>query len=269
MTPDQHQSIVDQFDQRKGEKPGNGPTPPNAETQEEWDLLEVAVDAIRLHAITEHVRNARMRFEQEQRDLEPVVPVGKLADMVDARRRSTPALAVVPAVRRRISPMLQIAAAFMLVVVSAGIIKVASTRPEGVFERNYTEYQLSITRGTDVSDELEKAYQRRNWAAVFSAFDATHTRTQKDYFLTAMAHMEQKEYYEAISLLKTLILYNKTKEPLFEDEAEYYLAMNYLATGEAAPAVELFDKIKGDPRHTYHSVVERMGRLDLGILRMK
>src|ERR1700730_7219186 len=90
-----------------------------------------------------------------------------------------------------------------------------------------------------------------------------HTRTQKDYFLTAMAHMEQKDYYEAISLLKTLILYNKTGEPYFEDEAEYYLAMNYLATGQPGPAVELFDRIKADPRHTYHSVVEQMGRLDL------
>jgi tetratricopeptide (TPR) repeat protein len=84
-----------------------------------------------------------------------------------------------------------------------------------------------------------------------------------------MAHMQQKEYYEAISLLKTVILYNQSREPYFEDEAEYYLAMNYLATGQASPAIALFDKIKADPRHVYHSRVEEMGKLDLGILRTK
>jgi len=84
-----------------------------------------------------------------------------------------------------------------------------------------------------------------------------------------MARMQQKEYYEAISLLKTLIQYNQGKEPYFEDEAEYYLAMNYLATGQAARAVELFDQIKADPRHVYYSRVEEMGKLDLGILRIK
>jgi tetratricopeptide (TPR) repeat protein len=84
-----------------------------------------------------------------------------------------------------------------------------------------------------------------------------------------MAHMQQKEYYEAISLLKTLILYNQGREPYFEDEAEYYLAMNYLATGQAAPAVELLDKIKADPRHVYHARVMQMSALDLSILRMK
>jgi tetratricopeptide (TPR) repeat protein len=286
MTPDQHQSLVDQFDRLKGEMPIDGPSPANTDVQREWELLELAADAIRLHAITEQVRNARMRFEQEQRvverglvENEPLdsksllqatpVPVGKLADIVDSRRRSTPASATIPAIRRRISPLLQIAAALIVIVVSAGVIKVATTRPEGVFDKDYSDYQLSVTRGADVSDALEEAYRSKNWLAVYSAFEATHARTQKDYFLTAMAHMQQKEYYEAISLLKTLILCNQNREPYFEDEAEYYLAMNYLAAGQAAPAVELFDKIKADPRHTYHSRVEQMSKLDLGILRMK
>jgi tetratricopeptide (TPR) repeat protein len=192
-----------------------------------------------------------------------------MADMVESGHRTAPVLAVLPNARRRISPVLQIAAALIVVIVSTGILKVANTRPEGVFDRNYSDYQLSVTRGADASDALELAYRSKNWAAVYSTFEATHARTQRDYFLTAMAHMQQKEYYEAISLLKTLILYNKTREPYFEDEAEYYLAMNYLATGQAAPAVELFDKIKADPRHTYHSRVEQIGKLDLGILRMK
>jgi tetratricopeptide (TPR) repeat protein len=286
MTPEQYNSLVDQFDQRKGENPLDGPHSEAADGQREWELLELAVDAIQLHAITEQVRNGRMKFELEQHELErsqaengsalssdaspmAAVPIGKMADMVAAGHRATSVPPAVPVIRRRMSPVLQIAAALIVVVVSAGVIKVANTRPEGVFDQNYSDYQLSVTRGADVSDALEQAYRGRNWAAVYSTFAATHAKTQKDYFLTAMAHMQQKEYYEAISLLKTLIGYNQGKEPYFEDEAEYYLAMNYLATGQAAPAVELFDKIKSDPRHVYHSRVEEMGKLDLGILRIK
>jgi tetratricopeptide (TPR) repeat protein len=291
MTPDQHQSLVDQFDQHKGETPLDGPYPADTDSQREWEFLELAVDAIRLHAITEQVRQGRMKFELDQREQErvqsengsavlpvasplAVVPIGRMADMVDAGHRSSghqssSRPAAVPQIRRRMSPVMQIAAGLIVLVVSASVIKIANTRPEGVFDTNYSDYQLSVTRGADVSDALDQAYRSRNWAAVYSVFDATHARTQKDYFLTAMAHMQQKEYYEAISLLKTLIGYNQGKEPYFEDEAEYYLAMNYLATGQAAPAVELFDKIKSDPRHVYHSRVEEMGKLDLGILRIK
>jgi tetratricopeptide (TPR) repeat protein len=290
MTPEQYNSLVDQFDQRKIE-PLDGPHPEDADGQREWELLELAVDAIQLHAITEQVRQGRMKFELEQHELEQheleraqaengsdvsaeaslvvPMPIGKMADMVEAGPRAITPLAAIPAIRRRMSPVLQIAAALIVVVVSAGVLKVANTRPEGVFSKNYSDYQLSVTRGADVSDALEQAYRSRDWAAVYNAFAATHARTQKDYFLTAMAHMQQKEYYEAIGLLKTLILYNQSREPYFEDEAEYYLAMNYLATGQAAPAVELFDKIKADPRHVYHSRVEEMGKLDLGILRIK
>jgi tetratricopeptide (TPR) repeat protein len=285
MTPEQHQSLTDQFDQLKGEMPIEGPYSAGTEEGREWELLKLAVDAVQLYAITEQVRLGRMKFELEQRELElaqadnrpaaspevsPAAPlqIGKMADMVDARR-SSGSPAAVPVIRRRMSPVLQIAAILMVVIVSTAVIKVANTRPEGVFENNYSAYQLSVTRGADVSDPLEQAYRSGNWAGVYSTYKATHNKTQKDYFLTAMAHMQQREYYEAISLLKALIQCNQTGEPYFEDEAEYYLAMNYLATGQSIRAVELFDKIKADPRHLYHSRVMQMSKLDLGILRVK
>ncbi|HTR31850.1 MAG TPA: hypothetical protein VMH27_21405 [Puia sp.] len=283
MTPEQHQILVDQFDKRLSESSPDGPDPAKTDNRQDWALLELAVEAIRLQGLTEQVRRARMQFEQEQRELDreqadnepselpvaPSVTVGKLADMVQTGHHSAASPAADRAIGRRISPVLQIAAILILVIVSGGILKVANTRPEGVFDKNYSDYQLSITRGADASDSLELAYRNRNWAAVYHAFEASHARTQKDYFLTAMAHMQQKEYYESIGLLKTLILSNQNKEPYFEDEAEYYLAMNYLATGQAAPAVALFDKIKADPHHVYHSRVSQMSGLDLGILRMK
>src|SRR5580692_428581 len=169
MTPEQHQSLTDQFDQLKGETPIEGPYSAGTEEVREWELLKLAVDAVQLHAITEQVRQGRVKFELEQRELELAqaengpaaspdvspaaeMPIGKIADMVDSRRSSASPAAVVHVMRRRMSPVLQIAAILMLVIVSASVIKVANTRPEGVFDRNYSEYQLSVTRGADVSD---------------------------------------------------------------------------------------------------------------------
>ncbi len=177
MTPEQHQILVDQFDQYKGQAPVDEPHPAGADNRQEWELLELAAEAIRLHGITEQVRRARMQFEQEQQETSSV-PVGKLADMVETGHRSASSPATVRAIGRRISPVLQVAAIVIVVLVSGAILKVANTRPEGVFDRNYSDYQLSVTRGADASDAMELAYLNRNWAGVYHAFEVSHNRTQ-------------------------------------------------------------------------------------------
>jgi hypothetical protein len=290
MTPEQHKILTDQFDQSRSQKTAASPDFDDAEQQQEWEILELATDAIRLHALTEQVKRGRLRFEAQPTDSvpvydsEPVFPIRKnsgkdrTAAVTETDRPASAdrqpvihpaASASRSPVRRLISPAMQIAAIFVLVIAGAVLIKFSNVRPEGVFEKNYSAYALSVTRGADASDALEQAYRDKNWPAVYSAFQATHIKTQKEYFLAAMAHMEQKDYYEAISLLKTLIQYNASGEPYFQDEAEYYLAMNYLATGQSAPAIALFNKIKADPRHIFHSRVMDMDQLDLRILQVK
>ena len=65
---------------------------------------------------------------------------------------------------------MQVAAIFVLVVAGMVLIKFSNTRPETVYEKNYSEYELSVTRGADASDALEQAYRDKNWPAVLSAF---------------------------------------------------------------------------------------------------
>lgn len=299
MTPEQHKRLTDEFDQREG-----GQLPEDfggdAEAQQEWEILRLAADAIRLNALMEQVRRARTRFEAEQAALDrsqaadetslsgnersfdatPVAVSGKgkgseRGSVNGAAGINRPVVASHAGtgggapVRRMISPVLQAAAVVLLVLTGTAVIKVATTRPEGIFEKNYSAYELSVTRGADDAGMLEDAYRQKNWPAVYDAFAATHAKTQKDYFLTAMAHMQQKDYYEAIGLLKTTMEINRSQEPYFEDEAEYYLAMNYLATGQGAAAAALLDKIKADPHHIFHNRVLNMDQLDLRILPMK
>jgi len=284
MTPEEYKILTDRFDEANGQMTGNQPDSADAETLREWEILRLAREAIRLHALNEQVKAVRARFQAaEDRQTEANAQSAPNAQTAPTTHPATKrfrqphpvreipvaSAASVAKVRRIISPALQIAAIFIVAMGLAVVIKIANTRPQGIFENNYTAYDLGVTRGEDASKEIEKAFRAQNWGAVYIAFQTTHAKTQEDYFLTAMAHMEQKDYYEAISLLKTLIRYNASREPLFQDEAEYYLAMNYLATGQSAQALELFNKIKADTGHLFHTRVMNMSALDMHILQVK
>jgi tetratricopeptide (TPR) repeat protein len=268
MTPEEYKILIDRFDEAKDQMTGNQPDSADAETMREWEILRLAQAAIRLHALTEQVKAVRTRFQAAEDRQTGVIERAPKKIQKALPIREIPA-APVAKVRRIISPAMQIAAIFIVAMGLAVVIKIAITRPQGIFENNYTAYDLGVTRGEDASKEIEKAYRDKNWGAVYIAFQTTHVKEQEDYFLAAMAHMEQKDYYEAISLLKTLIQYNASREPLFQDEAEYYLAMNYLATGQPAPALELFNKIKTDPRHLFYGRVMNMSAFDMHILQVK
>jgi tetratricopeptide (TPR) repeat protein len=293
MTPEEHKILTDQFDQAKGRMNDSDFQITDGEAQREWEILKLAADAVRLNALTEQVKAVRMNFQAEQAAEErkngahmPAganVQIGVRGLVIAGERIRQSGKRVVPSpisidrdseevrsnVRRLFTPAMQIAAVFIVVMGLAVVIKIANTRPESIFEKNFSGYELSVTRGVDASNALEKAYREKNWGAVDIAYERTHTKTQEDYFLTAMAHMEQKDYYEAISLLKTLVQYNNSREPLFQDEADYYLAMNYLAIGESAKALVLLNKIKADPRHLFHNRVMNMSELDMRILQIK
>lgn len=70
MTLGQYRSLIDEFDRLKeidqfdhlmGEMLREGPPSGDTEEGREWELLRMAVGAIRLLAITEKVRGARMK----------------------------------------------------------------------------------------------------------------------------------------------------------------------------------------------------------------
>lgn len=69
MTAEQHRSLIDRYDQTDGGMPGRGPRHEEidpwreGEEEAEWALLELAVDAIRLHAIAVQVNAAKVEYE--------------------------------------------------------------------------------------------------------------------------------------------------------------------------------------------------------------
>jgi tetratricopeptide (TPR) repeat protein len=85
-----------------------------------------------------------------------------------------------------------------------------------------------------------------------------------------MANLELKKYSEAIDAFGQVIAANaKSGDNYFQDEAEYYLALAYLASNQATKAMPLLEKIRADKNHLYNEKVNTMSSIDFGILRYK
>jgi tetratricopeptide (TPR) repeat protein len=249
MTPDQQRLLFDRFDQERPEMP----TPADAEMAHEWEVYKMALQAIQYSAITEAVKKARA-----EREMAPVAPAPAI-------------IRHIPLVTRIKANGMKIAAVMIFVISIGGVLaKFFITTPSSLATKYFTPYELGITRGGAVRDQLDLAYKANNWTAVISAFQTRAPKTAKDYFLTGLAYLQQKNYPSANILFNTLMQLNsKTTNPLFEDEAEYYAAMSYLANNQADKALPLLDKIEADPDHLYHRRVTEMSGLENLILHAK
>lgn len=248
MSPEKFQHLVDSLD---------GQTPPqeapDQETVQQRRVLRYAVDALRYDALHRQVGKALQAARAES------------ATRVEAHE--IPARAEIPAEgAARVIPFyrkpLSIAAAVAILICLSTMGKFALTSPKDVYDRYYSSYDIPTARGGEDLDPLEQAYQARNWSMADRLLTAD--APPRDRFLAGMAYMEQGQYAGAINTFKPL-----TQGTQYKDESEYYLAMAYLANHQAAPALELIDRIKADPDHVFHRQVMQMSGLDLLILRAK
>jgi hypothetical protein len=265
MTPDKHKLLIDQLDkslsdpsgQAQDDSLGNDP-----ETVKENQILGVALEAIRYSGLTQQVKSVR-----EELAAKKSAQASEILPTIPSYIRKT---APTPSVHRFITNAMKVAAVLVLAVSLTGLGKFILTNPSGVYDKFYSPYVMSTTRGSAVPNSVEQAYQAKDWSGVVNAFESNATKTGKDYFLTAMACMEQKKFDQAIELFKTLIQTDQvTREPYFQDEAEYYLAMSYLANHQGSLAVPILTKIKADPHHLFNKKVKEMSDVDMLILRAK
>ncbi len=263
MTPQTHEQLVDQFDHQYnilGEKEPIGPKGADTNIQKEWNLLQVAVDAIRHHALVQQVKAVRNQVEGSA----PPMVHTEDAGHGGAKQKDA-------AVVRRMLPRILSAAAILIALLSiVGMGRIYFTSSKDIYDKYYTPYEWGATRGSTGEDRLVQYYQLKDWKAVERVFDTTMNKTGKDYFLTAMAYMQQQNYTQAIVDFSTLIGNNVNQSaPYFQDEAQYYLAMCYLATNQTAQALPLLHRIASDPANVYYTKVRKMSGLDLWILRAK
>ena len=88
--------------------------------------------------------------------------------------------------------------------------------------------------------------------------------------VAAFAYMELNNYEAAIPLLDGVIRSNGiTGNKLYQDEAEYYLALSYLKAKRIEQSYQLFNKIYADDEHTFNGRVDKWFMMRLQWLRQR
>jgi hypothetical protein len=162
-------------------------------------------------------------------------------------------------------------AASMLLLAGAGILyKYVTTSPDELYLKQFSAYNLGTTRGESGSDDIEQAYRNGNWKQVISLGDQRQVKSDKTFFLSGVAAMELKKFDMAIFDFTQILQLNKTrKDDYFGDEAEYYLALSYLASGNLSHALPVLEKIRSNKQHRFHKRACDISAIDLKILSVK
>ena len=150
------------------------------------------------------------------------------------------------------------AAAVILLVGSWLAYSFFSLSPDKVFASGYHSYELSNMRSGDGngSTAIEKAFEGKLYDEVLKLYREGAGNGNRDRFLTAVAALEKKNDPLAIRLFKEQLESNRlSSKPVFNDDAEYYLALGYIRNKDFDFALPLLQKIKDDPEHTYNSKV--------------
>jgi hypothetical protein len=250
------EQLIDHFDSThfgKGSVDIDTRISEDPETALEWNQLRLAVNAVEQAAIYEQVNTARTEWLTRQ-----------------SVANQSPAAGSGAIIRSFSRTALRAAAVILVVGASAAIYKYTVTGSSGLYSAYCTPYELNTTRGAVAPDAMEEAYKSKNWAAVTDGFRKKKVKDNKTYFLAGMADLETKKYDDAIGMFQQVMAANSLSgSDYFEDEAEFYLAMSWLARNDVREAMPLLDKIRADKTHQYHDVVVKMSSLDLRIAEYK
>jgi len=211
----------------------------DAVLQEQYDSLLQTREAIRQYGLQQQVASLHRQMMQEFSQ----APVKKM-----------------PQSRRTLRYVLSIAASILLLVVGYMGYQFINLSAEKLYSSNYAHYDLSATRGAapESVTAADKAYQEGNYREVVRLAATGTDQSSRSYFLAGASALELKDYTGAVSYFNKVLELNRTTgEKKFNDDAEYYLALTYIRTRDLDYALELLNKIKDDPEHTYNSKVSR------------
>jgi tetratricopeptide (TPR) repeat protein len=248
-----HEQLVDQFDKTFSDKGSGEPDPQflsDPEAAQEYGYLRMAVEGVQEMGLYEQIGSVKSQWMAQQ---------------------ATAAVPQTGAVIRNISRIaMRVAAGVMILAGGTVVYKYMSASAGHIYSEYSQPYELNTSRGVAARDEMDEAYRKKNWTAVTELFKKKKDKTNKTYFLAGMAALESKNYDDAIGMFQQVIAANtQSGGDYFEDEAEFYLAMSWLARNEVKEAMPLLDKIRADKNHLYHDVVVRMSTLDLRIAQYK
>ena len=249
----------------------------------EWLYLQLAVDTIQDAGLRGQVTTVRKQWETqaastwetqtastwEAQAAAAPEPLAATQDQTTTTSDQT-AENTGGVVRNLYRNMMRVAACAVLVAGGACIFKYVRLSSSSLYSEYYTSYELNTSRGSTSQDAIEKAYTAKNWSEVLALFSPGKDRSNKTDFLAGLADLELKKFDDAIAHFEQIIASNThSGGDYFEDEAEYYLAISWLAKDKVNEAMPILEKIRANKDHLYHDKVEKMSFTDLRLVQYK
>ena len=121
-----------------------------------------------------------------------------------------------------------------------------------VFRQNYIEYAPDNLKDSgNVPSAVEEAYTARDYKKVVQLVGSS--RGIKENFLAAHAQLALNNPSGAITGFKKVIdLGYVAGRSAYKDAAEYNLILSYIRNRDYDLALELMNRVKGNPGHFYH-----------------
>lgn len=208
----------------------------DAALRQQFDSLQLTREAVRYYGLKEKVGSIHRQMMKET-DTAPVKQIG--------------------GGRRALRYALSIAASLLVLIGGYFAYQFFSLSSEKVYSANYQPYEANLLRGDNTPESAaDKAYRAADYKEVIRIYQAKEDTTAEATFLSGAAAMRLNDHTKAISSFSALLEANKLKKTkLYNDEAEYYLALSYIHNRDYDYALDLLNKIKEDPAHTYNSKV--------------
>lgn len=272
MTPEETRKLVDLLDENRTSKPlGDleGHIDQDADAAQEWYYLTVAVDAIRNTGLHEKVAAVREGLRSEQDTTESKTLEQYIAVPANQAQRATGNSS--GAIVRSIGKYGFRAAACILVITSSTVIyKYVTVSSSSLYDRYYSTYALNTSRGETAEQPIVTAYNNQDWNKVIAMATAAGARDNQTEFLAGMADLQLNHCDDAITHFEQVIASNaQASTDYYQDEAEYYLAISWLACKKVNQAMPILEKIKADQNHKYHQKVANMSFFDLRLAQYK
>jgi hypothetical protein len=255
MLPEQEQILIDYLDnQLQGQERQQAEQflQQDLAAAQELEHLLFSVELIREAAVLEQV----MAVRTEQQGKAKVISIQKNEGGAVVRSFSR--------------TFLRVAVAVLLFAGAGSVYKYSTTNASSVYDQGFSPFELNTSRGNNNDGKLEQAYRNKNWNEVENIASLEKEKNNKTRFLAGMAAMELKNYNKAIEFFNEIILANQNStNPVFQDEAEYYLAMADLGANKPAAGAAILRKIRADKEHLFYKKASAISALDLKLLELK
>jgi tetratricopeptide (TPR) repeat protein len=223
----------------------------NAVMQVELDNLSLTKSAIKTYGLKKHVSLIHSEMMTE-------LIVGKYSPKQKG------------IVRRMVNISMKVAAAAIIIILGLGIYKYTTITPDKLFASNYKAYTLGVNRGKVEKNLIEKFYQEKNYTAAIRQFETLKDAGINENFLVAVAYMETNNYKNAIAAFNNVLSKNSlNKTSIFNDDAQYFLALSYLKNNDIKLAMPIFEMINGNTNHLYNDKVSNAFIRSLKLLNWK